>query len=153
MPGTSVSKTSFRQEHWSAGSPTNSKTTFLLEKTFSSLGVPDLGKLRCSMPSASSSRPMSVSSSSKTPLKFTWPRTTWSVSRRDSRRTVCLPSLSGISSKPPSVTGPTGSSWVKYVEERPGRRFVSEVVEIHGYDPDRDEYNYGFIFDSHKEPL
>jgi hypothetical protein len=31
------------------------------------------------------------------------------------------------------------------------RRFVSEVVEIHGYDPDRDEFNYGFIFDSHKE--
>jgi hypothetical protein len=26
-------------------------------------------------------------------------------------------------------------------------------VEIHGYDPDRDEYNYGFIFDSHKEVL
>jgi hypothetical protein len=24
-------------------------------------------------------------------------------------------------------------------------------VEIHGYDPDRDEFNYGFIFDSHKE--
>jgi pilus assembly protein CpaF len=40
---------------------------------------------------------------------------------------------------------------VVYLERRPGRRFVSEVVEIHGYDPDRDEYNYGFIFDSHKE--
>jgi hypothetical protein len=26
-------------------------------------------------------------------------------------------------------------------------------VEIHGYDPDRDEYNYGFVFDSHKELL
>jgi hypothetical protein len=36
---------------------------------------------------------------------------------------------------------------------RTDRRFVSEVVEIHGYDPDRDEYNYGFIFDSHKELL
>jgi pilus assembly protein CpaF len=42
---------------------------------------------------------------------------------------------------------------VVHLERRPGRRFVSEVVEIHGYDPDRDEYNYGFIFDSHKEPL
>jgi pilus assembly protein CpaF len=39
---------------------------------------------------------------------------------------------------------------VVHLERRPGRRFVSEVVEIHGYDPDRDEYNYGFIFDSHK---
>jgi pilus assembly protein CpaF len=40
---------------------------------------------------------------------------------------------------------------VVYLERRPGRRFVSEVVEIHGYDPDRDEFNYGFIFDSHRE--
>jgi pilus assembly protein CpaF len=42
---------------------------------------------------------------------------------------------------------------VVHLERRPGRRFVSEVVEIHGYDPDRDEYNYGFIFDRHKELL
>jgi pilus assembly protein CpaF len=41
---------------------------------------------------------------------------------------------------------------VVHLERRPGRRFVSEVLEIHGYDPDRDEYNYGFIFDCHKEP-
>jgi pilus assembly protein CpaF len=40
---------------------------------------------------------------------------------------------------------------VVHLERRPGRRFVSEVVEIHGYDPDRDEYNYGFIFDSNNE--
>jgi pilus assembly protein CpaF len=40
---------------------------------------------------------------------------------------------------------------VVHLERRPGRRFVSEVVEVHGYDPDRDEYNYGFIFDCHKE--
>ncbi|MGA2422341.1 MAG: ATPase, T2SS/T4P/T4SS family [Candidatus Acidiferrum sp.] len=39
---------------------------------------------------------------------------------------------------------------VVHLERRPGRRFVSEVVEIHGYDPDRDEYNYGLIFDCHK---
>jgi pilus assembly protein CpaF len=40
---------------------------------------------------------------------------------------------------------------VVHLDRRPGRRFVSEVVEIHGYDPDRDEYNYGSIFDCHKE--
>jgi pilus assembly protein CpaF len=40
---------------------------------------------------------------------------------------------------------------VVHLERRPGRRFVSEVVEIHGYDPDKDEYNYGFIFDGHKQ--
>src|SRR5215472_4749493 len=40
---------------------------------------------------------------------------------------------------------------VIHLERRPGLRFVSEVVEIHGYDPDRDEYNCGFIFDCHKE--
>jgi pilus assembly protein CpaF len=40
---------------------------------------------------------------------------------------------------------------VVHLERRPGRRFVSEVVEIRGYDPDRDEYNYGFIFDCQKE--
>ena len=40
---------------------------------------------------------------------------------------------------------------VVHLERRPGRRFVSEVLEIHGYDPDRDEYNYGLIFDRHKE--
>ena len=40
---------------------------------------------------------------------------------------------------------------VVHRERRPGRRLVSEVVEIHGYDPDRDEFNYGFIFDCHKE--
>jgi len=42
---------------------------------------------------------------------------------------------------------------VVHLVRRPGRRFVSEVIEIHGYDPDRDEYNFGFIFDSHKECL
>jgi pilus assembly protein CpaF len=40
---------------------------------------------------------------------------------------------------------------VVHLERRPGRRFVSEVVEIHGYDPDHDEYNYGSIFDCNKE--
>src|SRR5437016_4719447 len=218
MPGTSASKTSFRREHWSGGSRTSSKTTFSLGKTFSSLGVLGPEKPRCSMSSESLSHPMNVSSSSKTPLKFTWTRTTWSVSKRDRRRMVCLPSPSGISSKPPSLrhrpdriilgeirggeafdllqllnTGHSGSlstvhatsarqglarftscvlqsgvdlpyraiktnvgdsvNVVVHLERRPGRCFVSEVVEIHGYDPDRDEYNYSFIFDSYKEPL
>jgi len=41
---------------------------------------------------------------------------------------------------------------VVHLERRPGRRFVSEVIEIHGYDPDRDEYNFGVVFACHKEP-
>ena len=40
---------------------------------------------------------------------------------------------------------------VVHLERRPGRRFVSEVVGVHGYDPDRDEYNFAFVFDCHKE--
>jgi len=35
---------------------------------------------------------------------------------------------------------------VVHLERRPGRRFVSEVVEIHGYVLIVIEYNYGFIF-------
>ena len=42
---------------------------------------------------------------------------------------------------------------VVHLTRRPGRRFVSEVVEIEGYDPDKDEYSYRCIFDSHKEAL
>jgi pilus assembly protein CpaF len=41
---------------------------------------------------------------------------------------------------------------VVHLERRPGRRFVSEVIEIHGYDPDRDEYNCAIVFESRKEP-
>jgi len=41
---------------------------------------------------------------------------------------------------------------VVHLERRPGRRFVSEVLEIHGYDPDRDEYNFAVVFECHKEP-
>jgi pilus assembly protein CpaF len=40
---------------------------------------------------------------------------------------------------------------VVHLERRPGRRFVSEVIEIHGYDPDRDEYNAAVVFECHKE--
>jgi pilus assembly protein CpaF len=35
---------------------------------------------------------------------------------------------------------------VIHVERRPGRRFVSEVLEIHGYDPDADLFDYGAIY-------
>jgi pilus assembly protein CpaF len=41
---------------------------------------------------------------------------------------------------------------VVHLERRPGRRFVSEVIEIHGYDPDRDEYNAAIVFERHREP-
>jgi len=44
-------------------------------------------------------------------------------------------------------------SVVVQLERRPGRRFVSEVVEINGYDPDRDEYDFGPVFLSEREPL
>jgi pilus assembly protein CpaF len=40
---------------------------------------------------------------------------------------------------------------VVHLERRPGRRFVSEVIEINGYDPDRDEYNCAVVFEHHKE--
>ena len=40
---------------------------------------------------------------------------------------------------------------VVHLERRPGRRFVSEVVEIHGYDPDRDEYDISVVFQGHKD--
>jgi pilus assembly protein CpaF len=40
---------------------------------------------------------------------------------------------------------------VVHLERRPGRRFVSEVIEINGYDPDRDEYNCTVVFESHKD--
>ena len=42
---------------------------------------------------------------------------------------------------------------VVQLERRPGRRFVSQVVEIKGYDPDRNEYDFGTIFQSERELL
>jgi hypothetical protein len=41
---------------------------------------------------------------------------------------------------------------VVHLERRPGRRFVSEVIEIHNYDPDRDEFNSAVVFECHNEP-
>jgi hypothetical protein len=32
------------------------------------------------------------------------------------------------------------------VERRPGRRFVSEVLEINGYHPDADLFDYRAVF-------
>ena len=40
---------------------------------------------------------------------------------------------------------------VIHLERRPGQRFVSEVIEIQGYDPDRDEYDCAVVFECHKE--
>lgn len=35
---------------------------------------------------------------------------------------------------------------VVYVERRPGRRYISEVIQINGYDPDADLFDYGAVF-------
>jgi pilus assembly protein CpaF len=35
---------------------------------------------------------------------------------------------------------------VIHVERRPGRRFISEVLEINSYDPDADLFDYGAIY-------
>ena len=37
------------------------------------------------------------------------------------------------------------------VERRPGRRYVSEVLFINGYDPDRDLFDYGAVFLARKD--
>ena len=38
------------------------------------------------------------------------------------------------------------------LERRPGRRFVSEVLEVSGYDPDTDRYEFDSLY-SLKEEL
>jgi pilus assembly protein CpaF len=40
---------------------------------------------------------------------------------------------------------------VVHIERRPGRRFISEVIEIHGYDPDADLYDFGAIYLARQE--
>ncbi|HVB00888.1 MAG TPA: ATPase, T2SS/T4P/T4SS family [Acidimicrobiales bacterium] len=37
------------------------------------------------------------------------------------------------------------------IERRPGRRFISEVLEINGYDPDADLYDFGAIYLAKRE--
>ncbi len=40
---------------------------------------------------------------------------------------------------------------VIHVERRPGRRYISEVLEINGYDPDADLFDYGAVFLARQE--
>jgi pilus assembly protein CpaF len=35
---------------------------------------------------------------------------------------------------------------VIHIERRPGRRFISEVIELNGYDPDIDLFNYSIVY-------
>ena len=37
------------------------------------------------------------------------------------------------------------------IERRPGRRFISEVIEINGYDPDADLYDFGAVYLAKRE--
>jgi len=37
------------------------------------------------------------------------------------------------------------------IERRPGRRFISEVLEINGYDPDADLYDFGAVYLAKRE--
>jgi hypothetical protein len=40
---------------------------------------------------------------------------------------------------------------VVQLERRPGRRFISEVLEIYRYDPDADEYEFCAIYQKREE--
>jgi pilus assembly protein CpaF len=40
---------------------------------------------------------------------------------------------------------------VVHIERRPGRRYVSEILEINGYDPDADLFDYAAVFLSRKD--
>jgi pilus assembly protein CpaF len=41
---------------------------------------------------------------------------------------------------------------VVHIERRPGRRFVSEILEINGFDPDADQFDYAAVFLSRRDP-
>src|SRR5713101_4415625 len=41
---------------------------------------------------------------------------------------------------------------VVHIERRPGRRFISEVLEINRYDPDADLFDYGAVFLAKQDP-
>ena len=41
---------------------------------------------------------------------------------------------------------------VVHIERRPGRRYISEVIDIHGYDPDADLFDYGAVFAARRDP-
>ncbi|MFZ3331985.1 MAG: ATPase, T2SS/T4P/T4SS family [Candidatus Acidiferrales bacterium] len=40
---------------------------------------------------------------------------------------------------------------VVHIERRPGRRYVSEILEINGYEPDADLFDYGAVFLSKRD--
>jgi len=40
---------------------------------------------------------------------------------------------------------------VIHIERRPGHRFISEVIEINGYDPDTDLYDFGAVYLAKRE--
>jgi pilus assembly protein CpaF len=40
---------------------------------------------------------------------------------------------------------------VIHTERRPGRRFISEVIELNGYDPDIDLFNYSIVYLNERE--
>jgi len=42
---------------------------------------------------------------------------------------------------------------VVHLERRPGQRFISEVIEINGYDPDRDEFDCTVVFKKNQEQV
>jgi len=64
-----------------------------------------------------------------------------------SRFTTCV-LQSGIELPYPAIKTNIGESVnvVIHIERRPGRRFVSEVLEIKGYNPDADLFDYSAIF-------
>jgi len=41
---------------------------------------------------------------------------------------------------------------VVHIERRPGRRYVSEILEINGFDPDADQFDYAAVFLSTRHP-
>jgi pilus assembly protein CpaF len=40
---------------------------------------------------------------------------------------------------------------VVHIERRPGRRYVSEILEVNGYEPDADLFDYGAVFLSKRD--
>ncbi len=40
---------------------------------------------------------------------------------------------------------------VVHIERRPGRRYIAEVIEINGYDPDADLYDFGAVYLAKRE--
>jgi pilus assembly protein CpaF len=68
------------------------------------------------------------------------------------RFTSCV-LLSGVELPYRAIKSNIGDSLnvVVHLDRRPGRRFVSEVLAIHCYDPDADEYEFSAIYQKHEE--